>query len=119
MMEPSVLSEHLKQLADLIDRSEAPNSKVVRAEIASMISSLDGGVDGEARQAAKLEKFLDKDFEAAVEGLDNLIKKLSKTSQTLNPQDEGKAEIEATLTDLHQLRSGVKKTIESIESVNI
>ncbi len=112
-MEPSALSEHLRKLAGLIDRSEAPSMLSVRAEIASVVSTLEG------RQAAKLEKFMDKDFEMAIDGLDNLIKKLSKTSQTLNPQDEGKAEIEASLTQLHQLRSGIQKSIAEVGAVNI
>lgn len=113
MMEPSVLSEHLKKLAGLIDRSEAPSAKAVRAELEHVVASLEG------RQAAKLNKFMDKDFEGAVEGLDNLIKKLTKTSQTLNPQDDGKAEIEESLTVLHQLRSSVKSTVEGLGSVNV
>lgn len=112
-MEPTVLSEHLKKLASLIDRSEAPSGKSVRAEISGLVSLLEG------RQAAKLEKFMDKDFEMAIDGLDNLIKKLSKTSQTLNPQDEGKAEIEASLTELHKLRAGVKKNLSEVGAVNI
>lgn len=112
-MEPSVLSDRLKKLAGLIDRSEAPNAKAVHAEIAGIVAALEG------RQAAKLQKFMDKDFELAVDGLDNLIKKLSKTSQTLNPQDEGKAEIETSLTELHKLRSGVMKNIDSLGDVNI
>ena len=113
MMEPSELSEHLRKLAGLIDRSESPSAKSVAAELKHIVAGL------EWRQAAKLEKFMDKDFEGAVEGLDNLIKKLTKTSRTLNPQDEGKAEIEESLTALHQLRSSVKKTVEGLESVNV
>lgn len=112
-MEPSVLSAHLKQLAGLIDRSEKPSAATIRAEVASLVSRLEG------RQAAKLEKFMDKDFEFALDGIDNLIKKLSKTSQTLNPQDEGKSEIETSLTQLHQLRSGLQKSIAEVGVVNI
>jgi hypothetical protein len=113
VMEPAVLSEHLKKLAGLIDRSEAPSGKAVRAELTALVASLEG------RQAAKLKKFMDKDFELALDGIDNLIKQLSKTSQTLNPQDEGKADIESSLTELHKLRSGIQKTVEGLGSVNV
>lgn len=113
VMEPSVLSEHLRKLAGLIDRSEVPSAKAVRAELSGVVAALEG------RQAAKLKKFMDKDFEMALDGIDSLIKKLSKTSQTLNPQDEGKAEIESSLTELHKLRSGIQKSITTVEDVNI
>lgn len=112
-MEPSVLSSHLRQLAALIDRSENPPLRAVRAEIASVVSKLEG------RQAGKLQKFMDKDFELAIKGLDNLIKKLSRTSQTLNPQDEGKAEIESSLTELHKIRLSILRNIEGLSQVNV
>lgn len=97
----------------MIERSDAPRLSAVRAELSSIVATLEG------RQAGKLQKFMDKDFEAALSGLDNLIQKLSKTSRTLNPQDEAKGEIESSLTDLHKLRSSLSRTVSDLESVNV
>lgn len=119
MMEPSVLSEHLRKLAGLIDRSEAPNLKIIRAELREIVSNIEGG-SPEPRQAAKLKKFMNKDFESAVDGLDNLIKELSKITKTLNPQEEeSKAVIESSLNQLHTLKSTLTGSIESLEPLDI
>ena len=72
-----------------------------------------------SRVAGKVTKLVDRDYAAAMHGLDGLIDRLSKAAKTLNPQDESRASLERAVEDFDALRSDLVREFRGLARVDI
>lgn len=111
-MNPTEISAHLRAVADYVDRSPEPSREKVAAHLGRLVDGLD-------RVAGKVTKFVNKDVNAAAAGLDALIAQLTKAAQTMNPQDEGRAELESAVKRFQGLKDGLMQTVKGLEKVDV
>jgi DNA repair ATPase RecN len=114
-MSPQDLSKYLQSMAAYLEETKSPSQRAVLAGLDRAIKEL-----GQApRQAGRVTKFVDKDFAQATHGLENLIERLSKAAQTLNPQNEAKSELEHRVGELQKLKAALSKEFQELANVDI
>jgi uncharacterized phage infection (PIP) family protein YhgE len=107
---PKEFSETLKRLANSILENR-PSSEELSQRL-EVISS-------ESRKAARVDKFTHKEFQKAIEGLQQLIERLTKTAESLNPQDDARLQIEQEVTTLMNLKGDVSRSLKELSRVDI
>ena len=70
-------------------------------------------------QAGRVTKFVDKDYAQGMHGLDQLIERLTKAAKTLNPQNEAKAAIEHSVSNLQKLKAGLSEEFNELANIDI
>ena len=71
------------------------------------------------RQANKVTNFTNKDYMAAITGMEGLIKKLSDSASTLNTQDAARVELEKKVRELSILQNHLKDVFRSLNKINV
>jgi hypothetical protein len=113
-MSPKELSTYLLSIASYIEKTESPSRKDILAGLVKATKALEAG-----RVAGKVTKFVDRDYSAAMHGLEALIERLGKAAKTLNPQNESKATLEHSVAELQQLKAGLSEAFQSLSAVDI
>ena len=115
-MGPREVAEHLRAIANYIEREQDPRKDLVRNGISGVLTSME---DYQKRQAGQVTKFVGPDYAAADKGLGVLIERLSKAAETLNPQDDARGALEAAVDQFKGLRDSLKSGFDSLKSVEI
>lgn len=110
-MRPEELSAKLVTVAEFLEGSDRPSRAMVAAAIRTVLA--------EVRTAARVTKFVDKDFEAAVGALDAVTERLAKAAKTLNPQDEARAALEQSVEGFQGLKTALIAQFKDLSSVDI
>jgi len=71
------------------------------------------------KQSTKLVNFTEKDYKAAVNGLQSVIDKLSKTVKTMNSQDHDTSKINQAINSFIGLRKQLIKSWDSLSNIEI
>ena len=109
-MGPQELSTYLQSVASYIEESPKPSRRAILAGLQRAMRQL---------QAGKVTKFVDKDYAAAMHGLESLIDRLTKAAKTLNPQNEAKAKLEHSVSELQSLKAGLSEEFRELATVDI
>jgi hypothetical protein len=110
-MRPEELSAKLVTVAEFLEGSARPSRAMTAAAVRTVLADV--------RQAARVTKFVDKDFEAAVRALEAVTERLAKAAKTLNPQDEARASLEQSVEGFRDLRSALLSQFKDLSSVDI
>jgi hypothetical protein len=70
-------------------------------------------------QSGRLVNFTKNEYTAALNGMTALIERLTRTAESLNPQDENRQLIESKVGDMQRLRSQLQKAYEGLKNVNV
>jgi hypothetical protein len=109
-MSPQDLSKYLQSMAAYIEESKTPSQRAIVAGLERAMRELEAG---------KVTKFVDKDYAQGMHGLDSLIERLTKAAKSLNPQNEAKAAIEHSVSNLQKLKAGLSEEFQELAKVDI
>src|SRR5512135_1790572 len=109
-MGPTELSTYLQSVAAYIEGAPSPSRRAIVAGLQRAMRQV---------QAGRVTKFVDKDYAQAMHGLDSLIERLSKAAKSLNPQNEAKAKLEHSVSDLQKLKAGLSEEFQELATVDI
>jgi len=70
-------------------------------------------------RSGRLVNFTQGEYVAALNGMTALIERLTKTAESLNPQDENRQLIESKVGDMQRLRSQLQRAYEGLKNVNV
>jgi hypothetical protein len=109
-MGPQQLTKYLQSVAAYIEETPSPSRRAIVAGLKRAMHEL---------QAGKVTKFVDKDYATAMHGLEALIDRLTKAAKTLNPQNEAKAKLERSVSELQSLKAGLSEEFRELAAVDI
>jgi uncharacterized protein YpmB len=113
-MSPQELSKYLNSMASYLEEAKVPSQRAIVAGIERAMKELQL-----SRQAGRVTKFVDKDVAQAMQGLDELVEKLSKAAKSVNPQNEAKAALEHAVSNLQKLKAGLSEEVSELSRIDI
>jgi len=113
-MSPQDLCYHLRAVAAYIDNSPEPAVHKVVEGLQTALKMMPGN-----KTAGTVDRFVDKDYAAAMHGLDTLIERLSKASKTLNPQDEAKLQLDRSIADFQSMKATLAEQFSNLGDIDI
>ena len=114
-MNPQELSTYLKSVASYLEEAKTPSRKAIVAGLVRVSKSLN------ARQikAGQITKLVDADYSDTMHGLESLIDRLGKAAKTLNPQNESKATLEHSVSELQSLKASLSEFFQNLSNIDL
>ena len=110
---PDEVRQHLLAIASYIEGEDSPRIDVVAGAVRGLLNAT------APRSAGDLKKFMLPEIQGFQKGLDDLVARLKKVVQTLNPQDEAYPILAPTLKDWEQLKDDLEMQLEDFENIPI
>jgi len=109
-MNPQELSTYLKSVASYLEEAKTPSRKAIVAGLVRASKSLNAG---------QITKLVDADYSDTMHGLESLIDRLGKAAKTLNPQNESKATLEHSVSELQSLKASLSEFFQNLSNIDL